>query len=226
MKKSKKIRKTDPLNPDPVIIEEAAELIRTGRIICFPTKCLYGLGADALNQEAVDQIFKIKQRDLKKPILILINNVKDVEKFAQHIPLAALKIMDKFWPGNVTIIFKAKDNLPKNLLGGTGKIGIRFCANKITSSVIEKAGVPITGTSANISDQKGCSDPSQLPHGLIKQIDLIIDTGRLENGAGSTIIDATEEPVKVIREGLAAAKDIFAALKISPLFPFPIAARK
>ena len=208
-----KIRKIDPINPLPDIIREAADVIKKGGIVLFPTRCLYGLGADAFNVDAVNRIFKIKRRPVNKPISVLIKNIKVVEEFVQYVPPYASKIMDNFWPGKVTIIFEAKAALPVNLTAGTGKIGIRVPEHTVPSALVNMIDNPITGTSANLSGSPGCSMLSDLEPLIADKIDLILDAGRLKGGAGSTVVDVTGDVPKILREGAVPAKDIFAILK-------------
>jgi L-threonylcarbamoyladenylate synthase len=208
-----KIRKIDPINPLPDIIREVADVIKKGGIVLFPTRCLYGLGADAFNVDAVNRIFKIKRRPVNKPISVLIKNIKAIEEFVQYVPPYASKIMDNFWPGKVTIIFEAKAGLPVILTAGTGKIGIRIPEHTVPSALANMIDNPITGTSANLSGSPGCSMVSDLEPPIADELDLILDAGRLKGGAGSTVVDVTGDAPKILREGAVPAKDIFAILK-------------
>ncbi|RZB30563.1 MAG: L-threonylcarbamoyladenylate synthase [Desulfobacteraceae bacterium Eth-SRB1] len=209
---TEKIRKIDPVNPLPDIIREAADVIKKGGIVLFPTRCLYGLGADAFNADAVSRVFKIKQRPVNKPMSVLVKDRKAVEKLVQYVPPCALQIMDSFWPGKVTIIFEAKAALPVNLTAGTGKIGIRIPEHTVPSALANMLDSPITGTSANLSGSPGCSVVSDLEPLIADKLDLILDAGRLKGGAGSTVIDVTGSAPKILREGAVPAKDIFAVL--------------
>lgn len=129
----------DPFNPRPKLILKAAGLIKKGGVVLFPTRCLYGLGADAFNPEAVDRIFKIKQRPYNKPISLLIKNTNDLHILVKHIPSTAKCIMDYFWPGQITIVFEAKNTISRNLTGGTGKIGIRMPEHPVALSLVKKS---------------------------------------------------------------------------------------
>jgi len=149
--KSLKIIQVDPLNPRNDHINATSQIIKNGGVIVFPTQYLYGLGADALNDKAVDRIFEIKQRSYDKPFLVLIPNRKDLTEFVQHVSLTAEHIMNCFWPGAVTLIFKAKDTLPTNLTADTGKIGIRMPHHPVALALSMAVGVPLTATSANIT---------------------------------------------------------------------------
>jgi L-threonylcarbamoyladenylate synthase len=188
-------------------------MIRTGGVIIFPAQYLYGLGADALNTEAVDRIYEIKRRSYSKPILVLIERKTDLSGLVQHVPSSAESIMNAFWPGGVTIVFKAKDALPANLTAGTGKVGVRMPQHPVASALSKAVGGPLTATSANITGDSGCSTVSDIAPGIADQVDLILDAGPLKGGLGSTVVDVTVDPPKILREGAIRAKDIFMALK-------------
>ena len=151
-----KIRQLDPSDPDPEMIAEAAWTIGKGGIVVFPTSGLYGLGADAFNDLAVRRIFEIKRRDIRKPLLILIRRCEDVYPLVTHVPPAAKRLMDHFWPGGLTLVFEANHMAPLALTAGSGKIGIRMVKHPVAAALIEAIQRPITGTSANISGFDGC----------------------------------------------------------------------
>lgn len=187
-------------------------MICSGGVIIFPTRYLYGLGADAMNAEAVDRIYKIKKRSYSKPLLVLIEQQTDLSRLVQNVPFSAESIMNIFWPGAVTIVFKGIDSLPANLTGGTGKIGIRIPQHPVASALTKFVGGPITATSANITGNSGCSTVSDITPGVLDQVDLILDAGPLKGGLGSTVVDVTVDPPEILREGAICAKDIFMAL--------------
>ncbi|MCD4787782.1 MAG: threonylcarbamoyl-AMP synthase [Desulfobacterales bacterium] len=201
----------DPFNPQPKLILKAAGLIKKGGVVLFPTRCLYGLGADAFNPEAVDKVFRIKQRPYNKPVSVLIKDTNDLHILVKHIPSTAKCIMDYFWPGQITIVFEAKSTISRNLTGGTGKIGIRMPEHPVALSLVKEANSPITGTSANISGQAGCSAISDVQ--LAEKVDILLDAGQLKGGTGSTVIDVTTSFPTILREGSVSAKNIFAALE-------------
>jgi len=207
---SPKIHKINPENPDADMIQEAADIIRKGGVIAFPTRCLYGLGADALNPEAVEQIFKIKQRLAEKPILILIGDPIRLERLATHISDAAKAIMERFWPGKVTLVFDAGAEVPDTLTAGTGKIGIRLAGHPVAAALARAIQSPITGTSANVSGQPGCHQIADLQPGVAEHLDLILDAGPLKGGRGSTVVDVTGKVSRVLREGVVTEKEILA----------------
>jgi len=180
---------------------ETVDILKAGGIVAFPTRCLYGLGVDAMNARAVDRVFQIKQRAPDKPLLVLVAGSYEIEKLVEDIPETAIKIMDRFWPGRVTIVFKAAASLPHNLLGQTGKIGIRVPGHPIAEALVKAFGGPITGTSANLSGQAGCFRVDDFDPLLVEQMDRVLDAGPLKGGAGSSVVDVTGENPVILRVG-------------------------
>jgi L-threonylcarbamoyladenylate synthase len=205
-----KIHKINPGNPSADIIHEAAVVVRKGGVIAFPTRCLYGLGADALNPEAVDRIFKIKQRSTEKPILILIDDPVRLKRLVTTVSGTATAIMDRFWPGKVTLVFEARAEVPPYLTADSGKIGVRLPEHPVASSLVRELQGPITGTSANVSGRPGCYQIGDLPPEVTEKLDLILDAGPLKGGRGSTVVDVTGQVPQVLREGEVSIQDIIA----------------
>lgn len=206
---SNKIKRINPDSPDPLLLKEAAEIIREGGVVVFPTKCLYGLAADAMNREAVAKIFKIKGRSPAKPLLVLIKEQKALETIVKDIPVNAQRLMAKFWPGNMTLIFFARQNLPPLLTGNSGKIGVRLPGHPAASALTKLLENPITATSANLSGKSGCSNIGQLDLKILLEVDLVLDAGPLQGGIGSTIVDTTEKRLLILREGTTSSKQVF-----------------
>ena len=190
----------------------AVEILKRGGVIAFPTQGLYGIGADALNSSAVERVFAIKRRSSDKPLLVLVPDREAVSEVAADIPVAASKLMDVFWPGQVTIILKALTGIPENLVAGTGQIGVRISGHPVTKNLVNMFGRPITGTSANISGQPGCHRIEDFGRQLLEQLDLVLDAGELAGGKGSTVVDVTGPSPVVIREGVIPKPKILAAL--------------
>lgn len=196
-----RIRRIDGRKPREDVIQEAARIICRGGVVIFPTTSLYGLAVDASNPAAVEKLFFIKQRPLDKPILILVPELGDVQSLVQDIPLTAERIMTALWPGKLTLIFKAGNGLLPSLTAGTGKIGIRLPVYPVARLLVHAVGKPITATSANISGQIGCSRITDLDPAVAASVDLMLDAGPLRGGAGSTILDVSEDPPVLLREG-------------------------
>ena len=209
---SLKILQVDPLNPRHDLIMEAVLVIRNGGVISFPTRHLYGLGADAFNTDAVKRVFEIKQRPDDKPLLVLIDKNYDLNRLVQYVPYPATRIMERFWPGAITIVFKAKDILPINLTSGTERIGVRMPEHPVALALATAVQGPITATSANITGDWGCSRVSDMDPLITDKLDLIIDVGALKGGIGSTVVDVSSGSPKILREGAVSEKDIFAAV--------------
>jgi len=212
LKTEDSVVKINPDAPEPDIIERAAGAMAGGGIVSFPTTCLYGLGADAFNPGAVRRIFDIKQRPRTRPLLVLIKDSASLDPLVTSIPACAYPIMEKFWPGRVTLIFNAGKRVPADLTAGTGKIGVRIPAHKVARALSRAMKHPVTGTSANISGEQGYSQPSDFNTKIIKKLSLTLDAGPLRGGMGSTIVDVTEDPPVIVREGVVSAEDIYAVL--------------
>jgi len=201
------IIKVDPERPAAAVIKAAA-VVRSGGVIAFPTRCLYGLGADAFNAEAVARIFRIKQRSRRNPILILIDQTSRLEQLASQISPAAGRLMEHFWPGRMTLVFKAREAVPPYLTAGSGKIGIRLPGHPVAAALVQALQTPLTGTSANLSGSPGCRRIEDLEFQIANRLDLILDAGALKGGRGSTVVDVTVDPPKILREGEVSAAEI------------------
>lgn len=213
MKDDAPIIAVDNRMPDPAVIERAASIIRSGGVVVFPTQILYGLAADALNPTAVARVYEIKRRIAGNPVSVLISRTESLRSLVTGIPDAARLLMDRLWPGGVTLVFEADPRIPENLTAGTGKIGVRLPMQPITAVLCRAVDTPITATSANISGSPGCSRIDALPEAIRREVDLILDAGPLPGGAGSTVVDVTVVPPKILREGVISAERIRAALE-------------
>ena len=209
----KKIVVIDSAKPEPDIIKRAGRIIKSSGIVIFPAQCLYGVAVNALDQKAVKKVFDLKQRSLNNPILVLIHEQSQLLDLVQSIPASAKKLMKAFWPGNLTIVFKAKKSIPRLLTANTGKIGVRIPAHPVAGALVKYINVPITGTSANLSGQLGCSKPGALNQSIIDKADLILNAGRLKGGSGSSIVDVTSSKISILREGAISTAKINEILK-------------
>jgi L-threonylcarbamoyladenylate synthase len=203
-----KFRTIDPAAPDPAVILRAADTLRKGGMVVVPTRHLYGLGVDALNPWAVERVFECKQRPLDQALLILVASRKDVWKYAQDVDERAVALMDAFWPGKLTMVLKARSNLPAILTGGTGRIGIRLAGHPVCRAIVQALSGPFTATSANLSGRPGCHRSEDLHPAMVRAADLILDAGPLVPGIGSTVVDVRPSAVVVLREGAVAVSAI------------------
>jgi L-threonylcarbamoyladenylate synthase len=213
MRFKSKIVQVDPQHPAAAAITKAVAAVRAGGVIAFPTRCLYGLGADAFNADAVERIFEIKQRSPQNPILILIDQTSRLERLVAHVSPAAARIMDHFWPGRITLVFKAGEAVPPYLTAGSGKIGIRLPGHPVAAALVRALQSPLTGTSANLSGRPGCRRIEDLEFQIAGKLDLILDAGPLKGDVGSTVVDVTVDPPKVLREGEVSGAEIMTILE-------------
>ena len=170
-------------------IERAGQLILQGKVMAFPTETFYGLGADALNEEALREIFRVKEREEGKPLLLLVADRTWLPGLVKYIPPQADPLMERFWPGPLTLVFPAPDHLSPLLTGNTGKIGLRISSHPVAQALVRVVGRAITATSANVSGQPGASQASEVLQALGEKIDAILDGGRTTGGLGSTVVD-------------------------------------
>ena len=212
MKHGPNIFQINARDPDPDLIAAACRMINSGGVVVFPATSLYGLAADAFNRSAVEKIQCMKNRSKQNPILLLVRNRDAVTALVEDIPPQAVLLMDKFWPGMVTLVFMAAGSVPGYLTSGTGKIGVRVPAHPVARSLVFGLDNPITGTSANISGQPGRDSITGLNQALVEPPDMILDAGRLKGGLGSTVVDVSVFPPRILREGVVSADLIFAAL--------------
>jgi L-threonylcarbamoyladenylate synthase len=208
-----KIVRVDPVTLEFALIQRGARVIRDGGTVVFPTSGLYGLAADATNPGAIAKVFAIKRRPETTPLLVLIGESTDIESLAVSIPPKATVLMAKIWPGRITIILEARPDLPAGLTAGTGKIGIRLPGHPVAIALTKAAGVPITGTSANVSGRNGFSRIDHMDKEILQGTDLILDAGKLKGGRGSTVIDMTADKPKILREGAVPEREIRAILE-------------
>jgi L-threonylcarbamoyladenylate synthase len=190
----------DPSAPDPDGIRKAAQTLGQEGILVFPTSGLYGLGADAFCTEAIQRVFTIKRRPAHQPLLVLLPGIDDMDRVVRSVPDYA-ELLLGMWPGGMTIIFEAGKWVPACLTGGTGKIGVRVPAHPVAKALIDHFGGPITGTSANLSGSPATASVMGLDPEIRRQVDMVLDAGTLAGGPGSTILDVTRWPVRVVREG-------------------------
>ncbi len=194
------------------VIQDAARVILSGGVVAVPTESFYGLAVHALNERAVERLYAVKGRREDNPVLILIPSMGSLSSYAAEFSEKALKLVDHFWPGGLTIVFFAQGILPRSLTAGTGKIGIRLSSHPVPTELARAVGAPITGTSANRSGQPPCSTAEEVMEAVGKDIDLILDGGKTPGGKGSTVLDVTTDPPVVVREGIVTIEQLTAFL--------------
>ena len=184
-------------------IKEAAEEIKNGNLVLFPTETVYGIGSNALNAEAVKKIFIAKGRAQDNPLIVHVCSIEMVEKIVQEITPLEKKLMEKFWPGPLTIIFNRKSEkiIPNVVTANLDTVGIRMPSNKIAKKLIQEAGVPIAAPSANISGKPSGTKVEDIIEELDGKVQYILDGGVTDIGLESTVIKIDNGVIDILRPG-------------------------
>ena len=188
-------------------ILQATEIIKNGGIVAFPTETVYGIGADIFNEKAVQKIFKVKGRNFNKPLSAHISDIKMVDMVSDIIPDIFYELANIFLPGALTLIIKAKSNIPSIVTAETETIAIRFPSNQVCESFIDTVGFPLAATSANISGNSSAINPAEVKSELDGKINAIIDDGECVLKLESTVISLVGKPT-VIRIGAISINEI------------------
>lgn len=199
-----KIVKTEDGNEDEVI-REAGEILKSGGLVAFPTETVYGLGGDALKEDAARRIYSAKGRPSDNPLIVHIADIGALDELACEIPDSAYKLADAFWPGPLTMIFKKKDIVPYGTTGGLDTVAIRMPSHPVAHRLIKDSGVYIAAPSANLSGRPSPTRAEHVIEDMDGRIDMIIDGGAIEIGIESTIVDVTCEVPMILRPGYVTA---------------------
>lgn len=195
------ISKIDIENIDINEIKKQAEILKSGNTVIFPTETVYGLGANALDEKAVSKIYEAKGRPSDNPLIVHISDKKQVYNLVDSVNTNAEKIMDKFWPGPITIILNKKDIVPERTSGGLNTVAIRMPSNKIANALIREAGIPIAAPSANISGRPSPTKASHVYEEMNHRVSGIILGDDCKFGLESTVIDLTDDIPTILRPG-------------------------
>ncbi|MFB3884073.1 MAG: L-threonylcarbamoyladenylate synthase [Thermodesulfobacteriota bacterium] len=182
-------------------VRHAAEIIKRGGIVAFPTETVYGLGADTFNPMAVARIFEVKGRPHFDPLIVHVASDKDLNRLTGEIPSSAKKLMERFWPGPLTVVLSKKERVPDIVTAGLPTVAIRMPKHPMALSLIELAGSPIVGPSANPFGYLSPTTAGHVRDQLGKQIDFILDGGPCEVGVESTILSFSEKGPEILRPG-------------------------
>lgn len=186
---------------DKSIIKETAQVIVGGGITIFPTDTVYGIGVNAFCADAVRNVYHLKKRNQRKPLILLVSDYRQAVPFIENIPPVMDKLMKKFWPGPLTLVLKAS-HIGMLVTGGHKTIGIRVPDNKIVFSLIKECEIPLATTSANISNEDSPIDACSLIKTFSDKVDIIIDAGKTVHRKESTVLDLSHFPFHVVREGV------------------------
>ena len=195
------IKEIDINKPDQDLISLFATMLADGKTVIFPTETVYGLGANALDEDAAIKIYQAKGRPSDNPLLVHVADKEDVYDLVENIDDRAKLLMDKFWPGPLTIVFKKKAIIPDRTSGGLDTVAIRMPSDQVARDLIRQAGVPIAAPSANISGRPSPTKPEHIIRDMDGRVDGILVGGPCDYGVESTIIDLSEDLAMVLRPG-------------------------
>ena len=182
-------------------IERGIAILKEGGVVAFPTDTVYGLGARADNQWAVAKVYRVKQRPVNMAVPLLLAHAAQVNQVASEVPPVAWLLAEKFWPGALTLVLLKSSAVPDIVTAGGRTVAVRVPAHPVPVALIEGLGVPIVGTSANVSGRPSPCTAGEVRAQLGDRVDLIIDGGRCPGGIESTVVDVTGEKPVILREG-------------------------
>lgn len=202
------VMKVSPKAPQKRFILTAAEALRRGGLVAFPTETVYGLGADALNANAVKQIFVAKGRPLDNPVIVHIASAVDLKALTSHVPERASLLIERFWPGPLTLILQKSPDVPNDVTGGLDTVAVRMPQNKIALALIKALGHPIAAPSANLSGRPSGTTAGHVLQDFAGKIDVILDGGPVAVGVESTVLDLSRKPPAILRPGAITQEDL------------------
>lgn len=197
------------------IIKEVSEKVKKGAVICYPTDTVYGLGANVYDKNSIEKIYRLKKREKTHPFTIIIGSVLELKEIISEMPETACILIEKFWPGALTIIFKSSKKLKKDLPGKRETVGIRLPDNKICGLLTKYCGFPIISTSANLSGKKAPKSIEEISQEIKSDCDIIIDAGEIHLSGESTVIDVSSYIPKIRRDGVIPIEEIQKYVNIS-----------
>ena len=203
-----KIIKIDKDNVDKELISQAASIIKKGNLVAFPTETVYGLGANGLDEIAVQKIYKAKGRPQDNPLILHVHNIEQIKPLVKEIPDIAYECMDRFWPGPLTILFERSDIVPDIITAGLNTVAIRMPNHPIALELIKEANVPIAAPSANLSGKPSPTSAKHVILDLNGKVDMIIDGGNTGIGLESTVLDLSGEIPMILRPGGITIEDL------------------
>ena len=196
-----KLVKVDTENPEKSVLTEAAEILKNGGLVAFPTETVYGLGANGLDEKACKRIYEAKGRPSDNPLILTIGDLDGLYKIVGKVTENAKKIIDAFWPGPITLVLPKADCVPETVTGGLDTVAVRYPSNKIARELIKIAGIPVAAPSANSSGKPSPTRASHVEFDLNGKIEMIIDGGAADWGLESTILDVSEDKPVLLRPG-------------------------
>ena len=197
-------------------VEEAAQILKAGGLVAFPTETVYGLGGNGLDKEAARKIYAAKGRPSDNPLILHVSKMEEVYPLVESVPEKAKRLMESFWPGPLTLILKKSKIVPLESTGGLDTVALRCPDNGVTLELIERAGLPVAGPSANLSGSPSPTEASHVYHDLAGRIEGILDDGAVGIGVESTILDMSTDRPTLLRPGAITLEDLTEVLGEKP----------
>jgi len=219
MMKKTLLFKVDPEDPPLEKIRVAADIIRKGGLVAFPTETVYGLGADALNSDAVLSVFRVKKRPLDNPPIVHVGSMEMVHRLAETVSARAELLMRQFWPGPLTLIFFRSEIVPSATVAGLDTIALRMPDHKVALSLIGESNCPIAAPSANLAGKPSPTTAQHVLDDFQGRIDAVLDAGPTNIGVESTVLDLTVSPPEILRPGgtlFESLKDVLGEVEVNP----------
>lgn len=189
-------------------LDYVSNVLKNGGLVAFPTETVYGLGANALDESAIDGIYRAKGRPSDNPLIVHIGNVEDLEPLVNEIGNMEKVLMEAFWPGPLTIIFKKSERVPMKTTGGLDSVAVRMPDNDIALAILKECRLPIAAPSANTSGKPSPTDASHVEEDLMGKVDVIVDGGRTGIGLESTVVEVVNDGVMILRPGGVTKEDL------------------
>ncbi|MCL5104402.1 MAG: L-threonylcarbamoyladenylate synthase [Armatimonadetes bacterium] len=207
------VLKVDAINPYDEAVRRAAEAIRRGELVIFPTETVYGLAADALNVDAVRRVFDAKGRAEAHPLPVQIASVEQLAQIASEVSEDARVLATRYWPGPLTLVLPKNPTLPDLVTGGAETIGVRVPDHPVALALLRELGQPIVASSANKSGGEPPRDAEEAIGQLGQSVSVVLDAGPCRIGVASTVVDVSVRPARILRQGAISETDILGAIK-------------
>jgi L-threonylcarbamoyladenylate synthase len=216
--------RVDPAAPDRSALAPAAERLRDGGLVAFPTETVYGVGAHALNPAAVRRLFEAKGRPSTDPLIVHVASLEDVDRLVRAIPETARTLAARFWPGALTLIMQRAPIVPDEVTAGLDTVAVRMPSHPVARALLELAGVPVAAPSANLFSRPSPTRAAHVLEDLDGRIDVVVDGGMTDLGIESTVLDLMTEPPTILRPGavtLEALRKALPGILVGEQLPLP-----
>jgi L-threonylcarbamoyladenylate synthase len=202
----------DPASPQAAILERAARIVREGGVVALPTDTLYGLAADPFSPAAVARVFEAKRRRSARALPLIAADHEQIVRCLGALPPIAERLAGTFWPGPLTLLLDAPAALASGVTGGTGHVGVRIPAHPVARALCFTCTIPLTATSANLTDRPATADPDEVERALGSRVEFLLDAGPISGGLPSTVVDVTGVTPRLVRAGAIGWDEVLACV--------------